>query len=205
MPTENASYIGELDPARPGSDELRSEGDDHLRKIKETITNTFVGQPEDPYDKPVLVGPNTLNALLQTPDDGNPGLGADYVTIATQQTITGQKTFSDTVEHAGGTTINGNASTTVFNGGQGFGNIDQRTTIGASSKDELWAAYPGSFARIIHQGNAADWLKDLVVPVGTIVMKALNQSPASTWPGTTWELYATSTDPNIYYFRRVHS
>ena len=153
----------------------------------------------------MLVGPNTLNALLQTPDDTNPGLGSDYVTLATQQTITGQKTFSGTTEHAGGTTINGNPSTSVFNGGQGFGNIDQRTTIGAASKNDLWLAYPGAFSRIVHRQNAAEQLADIVVPVGTIVMKAVNQSPASTWPGTTWELYATSTDPNIFYFRRVHS
>jgi len=41
MPVETATYISDLNPAYPGSNDTRKEGDDHLRLIKQTLKNTF--------------------------------------------------------------------------------------------------------------------------------------------------------------------
>jgi hypothetical protein len=43
MPTENATYITDLNPSLPRGTELRSEGDNHMRMIKEVLQNTFPG------------------------------------------------------------------------------------------------------------------------------------------------------------------
>lgn len=41
MPVETATTINQLDVARPGANDLKSEGDDHLRLLKSTIKTTF--------------------------------------------------------------------------------------------------------------------------------------------------------------------
>lgn len=41
MAVETATYVSQLDPTKPGINDLKSEGDDHLRLIKQTLTNTF--------------------------------------------------------------------------------------------------------------------------------------------------------------------
>jgi len=43
MPVESATYIGNLDKTYPLQDDDVSQGDDHLRLIKETLQNTFPG------------------------------------------------------------------------------------------------------------------------------------------------------------------
>lgn len=40
---EDVDYIGDLDPNSPGPAEFISEGDDHIRNIKKSIRQTFVG------------------------------------------------------------------------------------------------------------------------------------------------------------------
>lgn len=41
MSVESATYVNQLDPAHPTGSEVKSEGDDHIRKIKYTITNSM--------------------------------------------------------------------------------------------------------------------------------------------------------------------
>lgn len=41
MPVETATTINQLDVTRPGVNDLKSEGDDHLRLLKSTIKTTF--------------------------------------------------------------------------------------------------------------------------------------------------------------------
>jgi hypothetical protein len=41
MSVETATYISELDSAKPAGTDLKSEGDDHLRLIKAALENTF--------------------------------------------------------------------------------------------------------------------------------------------------------------------
>lgn len=41
MPTETATYIDELDETKPAGSESPSEGDDHLRLIKDVLKNTL--------------------------------------------------------------------------------------------------------------------------------------------------------------------
>lgn len=41
MGLETATYISELNTANPTGSDLRSEGDNHLRLIKEVLQNTF--------------------------------------------------------------------------------------------------------------------------------------------------------------------
>ena len=41
MPIESASYISQLDPANPTAGDPKSEGDDHLRRVKSVLKTQF--------------------------------------------------------------------------------------------------------------------------------------------------------------------
>lgn len=41
MAVETATYVSQLDSTKPGINDLKSEGDDHLRLIKSTLVTTF--------------------------------------------------------------------------------------------------------------------------------------------------------------------
>ena len=43
MPVESATYVADLQPVNPPSTDPRSQGDDHLRLIKQVLQNTFQG------------------------------------------------------------------------------------------------------------------------------------------------------------------
>jgi hypothetical protein len=43
MSVESATNISQLDPGKPTANDLKSEGDDHLRLVKYTIQMTFPG------------------------------------------------------------------------------------------------------------------------------------------------------------------
>ena len=86
--TETALYVGQLDEKRPTSDKSLGVTDDHLRLIKKTIVDTFVGGENDGYDTELKVGPRYLNDL-----PGRLNL-TNYVTLDQEQTITGGKVFS---------------------------------------------------------------------------------------------------------------
>lgn len=67
MPLEDAQFLNELSPAEPRDSDLVESGDDHLRLIKEVLTNTFPN-----LNEVVSATPDQLNALTEagfTPDD----------------------------------------------------------------------------------------------------------------------------------------
>jgi hypothetical protein len=82
MPVETATTINQLDVARPGVNDLKSEGDDHLRLLKSTIKNTFPNitgvvtatQAQLNGVSPVFTG---------TPTAPNPTRGSSTTQIAT--------------------------------------------------------------------------------------------------------------------------
>lgn len=41
MSVESATYVSQLDKTLPTGSDFKSEGDDHIRKVKETLTTTF--------------------------------------------------------------------------------------------------------------------------------------------------------------------
>ena len=74
MPVESAQYIWQLDPANPTSTDPVSEGDNHLRMIKQTLPASFPGmsapwttdqriKAADPVDPTDLVTLQYLQAL----------------------------------------------------------------------------------------------------------------------------------------------
>jgi len=64
MAVENADYIHQLNPDKPTGGESISEGDDHLRAIKKSITGTF-----SKVMGPVTSSHTELNAVGQTATD----------------------------------------------------------------------------------------------------------------------------------------
>ncbi len=63
MPTEGATNISQLDPARPADTEVIGESDDHHRMLKTAIKGNFVDivSPPDAWDIPLTIGPRTIN------------------------------------------------------------------------------------------------------------------------------------------------
>jgi hypothetical protein len=62
MGLEVFGFIDDLDAANPLFGDNVEEGDDHLRGIKTTLKNQFVGDVGvDEWDQPLLVGPAELN------------------------------------------------------------------------------------------------------------------------------------------------
>lgn len=62
MAVETATYVSQLDPTKPGINDLKSEGDDHLRLIKTTLTTTFPniqGVSSSPTSNSVNILPTT--------------------------------------------------------------------------------------------------------------------------------------------------
>lgn len=67
MPLENATYIKDLNPANPTGADPKSQGDDHLRLIKQVLLDCFPG-----FAGVVLVGgtsTGTDGAYILTPED----------------------------------------------------------------------------------------------------------------------------------------
>lgn len=59
MTVENAKYLNQLNPSYPSDGDLILEGDDHIRLIKEVLSNTFTN-----IDKQVLASSDLLNELM---------------------------------------------------------------------------------------------------------------------------------------------
>jgi hypothetical protein len=60
MGLETFGYIKDLVPANPAGTDPKSQGDDHLRGIKQTLLNQFPGFTEG---KPITIDEDTLNSL----------------------------------------------------------------------------------------------------------------------------------------------
>lgn len=91
MAVESASYVAQLDPTLPQGTQSPKEGDNHIRRIKETLVQTF----------PNLTGP--VSASL-----------ADFATLAGSATTGGTpnvttKTAGDNTQAAASTAFVSNA------------------------------------------------------------------------------------------------
>lgn len=67
MPLETGNYIKDLNPANPTGGDPKSQGDDHLRLLKQVIIDSFPG-----FAGTVMVGGTSTgvaNAYVLTPDD----------------------------------------------------------------------------------------------------------------------------------------
>lgn len=77
MPVEQATYISDLQPDWPDGKDKESEGDDHLRMLKQTIQNTWPNT-----DAPITGTPTQQNNLTSgmqyTPADADAGTPATW-------------------------------------------------------------------------------------------------------------------------------
>ena len=91
MPAETATYIADLEKNRPTIDEPISEGDDHIRLIKQVLQLTFpeANQPQAP-----VAYPATANSVIRS--DGTHWVESDKATIDAQGNI-----FCESVETRG--------------------------------------------------------------------------------------------------------
>lgn len=63
MPAETGRYISDLDKNRPAIDEPISEGDDHIRLIKEVLSLTF---PEADGPQAPVAYPEVVNSIIRS-------------------------------------------------------------------------------------------------------------------------------------------
>jgi hypothetical protein len=63
MGLETATFISGLTPSWPTSSELKSQGDDHLRLIKQTLQNTFPAAAKPFYFPKVTSSTATVNLV----------------------------------------------------------------------------------------------------------------------------------------------
>lgn len=82
MGIEAATYLNQLDPAQPGSNDPKSEGDNHIRLMKSVLQTTF------PNIEGAMTATHTRLNLLNQPEfaDVTAGTAPDY-TIATPQVV----------------------------------------------------------------------------------------------------------------------
>jgi len=199
--TESAAYIAHLDEDRPTSDKSLGITDDHLRLIKKTIVDTFVGGENDGYDTELKVGPRYLNDL-----PGRLNL-TNYVTLDKEQTITGGKVFSG-----------GLAADEIFDeavepmltakaDGYEVGNTTKPAAFVVPTGEQAYvrAGPSGTPAAILTTANLATLAVNILHPVGSVLLTMTGSNPATRWPGTTWQQRAkgraifgvgTSTDVN---------
>jgi hypothetical protein len=93
MAVESVTYIGDLDPSRPGGGDPKSEGDDHARNIKLALQNSFAG-----FVGAILVtgaDGGAANAYTLTPADALPGYVTRMLAV-----------FVPTADNTGAATLN---------------------------------------------------------------------------------------------------
>ena len=76
MPAESGSYVSDLDKNRPAIDEPISEGDDHIRLIKQVLSLTF---PEASGPQAPVVYPVGANSVIRS--DGTRWVESGKTTI----------------------------------------------------------------------------------------------------------------------------
>lgn len=105
MSLETATFVADLDPSNPGPTDLKSQGDDHLRLIKQVLQNTFPGA-NGPVGSGQKTAVKSANYSILTTDDQttflcNTSSGPFTLTLptlpptTTSWTIRVQKTTSD--------------------------------------------------------------------------------------------------------------
>lgn len=185
MPVEQARYISELDASRPQGTESLSEADDNLRLIKNSIQQTLVGNASDPFDTPLRVGPRALNALSDTLNLSS------FVTLSGIQTITATKTFTQGIVALSG--ILGSVGTNLiarFNGMTAIGNVSDPILMQAPDKNSFFCNYGATgenLTAILHTGNIAETVVNIIYPIGSVLFDATANNPSARFPGTQWE------------------
>jgi len=101
MPVETANTIDELDPSLPSVSDPLTEGDDHIRLIKQVLKNTFTGfEGEDA---------SVIEARFQAIEDRLDALEAGMLTklTVTGGDITVNDITADSIVTAASSTIGG--------------------------------------------------------------------------------------------------
>ena len=200
--TEDAEFIGELEPSRPTGDKSLGLSKDHIHLLKNTLLNTFVGGENDGWDDKLTVGPRYLNDL-----PGSLNLDA-YVTLDDDQTIAGGKLF------AGGLAADEILDTdldpllTVTTDAYLVGNQGRPSALVTTDGGHAYVRAGGESAPpspILTQANLATLAVNIIYPVGSVMLTMTAANPDTRWPDTTWVRRAqgrvlmgvgTSTDEN---------
>lgn len=134
MTVEAFSYITSLNAANPnGATDPKSEGDDHITGIKQTLLNSLPN-----VDGPVNPTPTEFNRLV--------GITSALVELAGAQTLTGDKTFSGTSTFSASTVLNGALSGTNVKDEDNMGS-DSDTSV--ATQQSIKAYVDGTIAPTI--------------------------------------------------------
>ena len=216
MPTEVATFIEELDPTRPADTETAGEADDHLRLLKSTINNTFLGSVGDLWDIGLATGPRAIDAF----DGRLDGIEANYMKLDVQQLVLVEHEFQTGMKLSNNATLDGEdlAGTTDFNLiGVDVNDIIQAGTLTQDFKvsapdNKFVATFNAADSVVLLQDNfilqMGQTLVDTLFPIGAVYLTFTNTNPGTFLPGTsTWANEAagrfivgvgTGTDANTF-------
>jgi hypothetical protein len=183
MPTEISDYISGLDQSRPQGSESLGEADDHLRLTKKCITQTFLGDGDsDLWDTALNIGPRYLNDLLNTYTPDN------WVTLDTEQTIDGAKTFTALVQaDMGIANADGNNLISEAADVTAISNYADTTVVLCADQDGLSQAWDTGnvTATVLNTANVMGHMLDMLYPVGAVYHSTTPTDPG-THLGGTW-------------------
>ena len=188
MATEPANFIADLNAQRPAGDESLSEADDHLRLLKKTITSTFIGNTEtgDIWNQELRIGPAALNALDETLNLSG------FVTVEGSQTISGGKTFTQSIIAASG--VQGSSAQNLIQGsasGVDVGYSGGKTVLNGPDDGVVLSTPSDGEGIVLSTKNWQRHIVDTLYPVGAIMFLNVTGNPAVLFPGTTWIPQAT--------------
>jgi hypothetical protein len=158
MSLESATYVSQLSPSAPNAGDLRSQGDDHLRLIKQVLQNTFPNASNPMYITKALAL-QTSNFTVTAPDNGsalipmNTASAALTVTLPTTGLFDGFEILVFKADYGPNTvTIDGNGK-----------------TVNGLSTISLIKGY--QWARVVYNEETASWfaVKQEVVPTGAFI------------------------------------
>ena len=94
MAIETATYVSQLDTAKPGATDLESEGDDHIRLIKTTLTGTFANM-----NAAVTTSAAELNTLVGAASTGVTTLKSVTKSARDNSTSVASTAYVDTAQY----------------------------------------------------------------------------------------------------------
>ena len=184
MPTEVADFIAGLDQSRPQGSETVSESDDHHRLLKKCLTQTLLGDGvSDHYDIALTVGPRYLNDLPNTYTPDN------WVTLDTDQSITGAKTFEAAIQaDLGINNVNGDNLISEAADVTAISNYADDTVVLGTDADTLTVAWNAGVdtATVLNTANFVTQVIDVIYPVGSVIYSTDVTNPGVRFTGTTW-------------------